>query len=373
MLRHIGVLAVLITVTALAVGVSPAAAAVDAPVLTSAAFASPVTIHWTPGGADGAADEAGGGDRHGHGGGQGHGDKGKQGATDADRAVLVQSVVRAPGACGALSGDAGVIASFEDSTTSDFSDPVAAGTYCYWIVVSLGSELAASPGLTVTVASATVAAAANGSLLASVGVNPSAGVAPGDKVAPPCPGKLSVSLARSAGTHVAVMIRWKNPAASDLERVELLINRSHAPRSHLDGRVIYRGLDETFLLRLPVGQTAHLALYAVDRSGNLSTASRTLVSLARLIPMRPLSGSLIHAEPLLTWKPKKRAAYYNLQVFRQGKRVLVAWPLRASYRVPAGTLPPGTYVWFVWPAMQRTGAVARFADLIGRATFTYTR
>ena len=65
---------------------------------------------------------------------------------------------------------------------------------------------------------------------------------------------------------------------------------------------------------------------------------------------------MLHTVPLLSWKAKKGSAYYNLQLYRKGKRVLVVWPSHASYRIPAGTLEPGTYVWYVWPA---SGAGAR--------------
>ena len=127
------------------------------------------------------------------------------------------------------------------------------------------------------------------------------------------------------------------------------------------------------MLALNAGQTAHLALYAIDKSGNMSAASRRLISLAALIPMRPLTGSAVHAAPLLKWEPRKGAAYYNIQIFHLGKRVLVAWPQRPSYRFPAEKLAPGTYVWFVWPALARTHASPRFDGLIGRATFTYVK
>jgi hypothetical protein len=73
----------------------------------------------------------------------------------------------------------------------------------------------------------------------------------------------------------------------------------------------------------------------------------------------------------LRWEPRSGVAYYNLQVFQRGKRVLVAWPRQASYRFPVGKLQPGTYVWFVWPALGGNHSTPRFGDLIGRATFAY--
>jgi hypothetical protein len=134
---------------------------------------------------------------------------------------------------------------------------------------------------------------------------------------------------------------------------------------------VYRGLDTSVVLTLRAGQTRYLALFASDSAGNVSAAARRLISLASLVPLRPLSGSSVSAAPLLTWKPTKGASYYNVQLFRNGRRVLVGWPSQPSYRIPAGTLLPGTYVWYVWPALEATRAT-RFAAMIGRATFVYS-
>ena len=60
-----------------------------------------------------------------------------------------------------------------------------------------------------------------------------------------------------------------------------------------------------------------------------------------------------------------------MQLFHNGKRVLVDWPTRASYRIPSAKLEPGVYVWFVWPAVRHLGAAPTFGPLIGRATFVY--
>jgi hypothetical protein len=87
--------------------------------------------------------------------------------------------------------------------------------------------------------------------------------------------------------------------------------------------------------------------------------------------LRPLSGSVLHTVPVLTWKAKQGSAYYNLQLYRNGKRILTVWPSHASYRVPAGLLTTGNYVWYVWPALRSGGATPTFASLIGRATFAY--
>ena len=41
--------------------------------------------------------------------------------------------------------------------------------------------------------------------------------------------------------------------------------------------------------------------------------------------------------------------------------------------IPPGRLKEGTYVWFVWPAVQHKGGSPSFGKLIGRATFTYKK
>ena len=98
------------------------------------------------------------------------------------------------------------------------------------------------------------------------------------------------------------------------------------------------------------------------------------MTLASLIPLRPLTGSVVRmSSRMLTWKATKGTTYYNVQVFHNGKRVLVGWPSKASYRIPAGKLKAGTYVWYVWPAVQHKDSSPTFGKLIGRATFTYKK
>ena len=123
------------------------------------------------------------------------------------------------------------------------------------------------------------------------------------------------------------------------------------------------------------GQVGYFAIYAYDHSGNYSRSPlRKKVSLASLISLRPLSGSPVSVStPVLTWKATKGSTYYNVQVFHNGKHVVVGWPSKASYRIPPGMLKSGTYVWYVWPAVQHANSSPTFGKLIGRATFTYTK
>jgi len=182
---------------------------------------------------------------------------------------------------------------------------------------------------------------------------------------------LTRARSKSAAANVTLTLRWVNPAATDLASVLVVLNLNHAPKRPADGTKVYRGLGSSAKLTLRAGQTGYLALYAFAKSGLVSLPARTKVSLASLIPLRPLTGSVLNTVPLLTWKAKAGTAYYNLQLYHNGKRVLVVWPAQASYRIPAGTLTSGTYVWYVWPALKNGGATPTFASLIGRATFVY--
>ena len=77
---------------------------------------------------------------------------------------------------------------------------------------------------------------------------------------------------------------------------------------------------------------------------------------------------------MLTWKASKGASYYNLQLYVNGKKALVAWPSNAHYKVPAGKVKTaGTYVWYVWPAVVKKDNSLQFGQLIGRATFNYKK
>jgi hypothetical protein len=71
--------------------------------------------------------------------------------------------------------------------------------------------------------------------------------------------------------------------------------------------------------------------------------------------LRPrLGAKLTSTRPLLRWKARKEAKFYNVQIFRlSGKRlvkVVSVFPRTNHVRVPRGRLIPGAiHVWRVWP------------------------
>jgi hypothetical protein len=198
-----------------------------------------------------------------------------------------------------------------------------------------------------------------------------------DRTAPLAPTKLTFTRtkAKAPSTTIAVTLRWAKPTAADLARIVVVMNLKHAPKSPSDGKAVYKGLGTSAKVKLQAGQNGWFALYSYDHSDNVSAKpARIVVRLASLIPLRPLNGSIVHtARPLLAWKPFKGTKYYNVQLFVNGKRILVGWPTKASFKIPAGKLQPGTYVWYVWPALRGRKGAATFGKLIGRATFRYQK
>ena len=74
--------------------------------------------------------------------------------------------------------------------------------------------------------------------------------------------------------------------------------------------------------------------------------------------LRPrLGAKLASTRPVLRWKARKQAKFYNVQVFRvSGKRlvkVVSVFPRTNHVRVPRGRLIPGAiHVWRVWPMVD---------------------
>jgi hypothetical protein len=71
-----------------------------------------------------------------------------------------------------------------------------------------------------------------------------------------------------------------------------------------------------------------------------------------------------------------KATYYNVQLFRNGQKILTVWPTEPSFLLHrnwrfdgrAYRLTPGTYRWYVWPGFGLRSA-NRYGKLLGSRTF----
>jgi len=88
----------------------------------------------------------------------------------------------------------------------------------------------------------------------------------------------------------------------------------------------------------------------------------------------------VRTPPLLRWKAVKGVTFYNVQLYRDGKKVLSTWPRKAalqlarswSYGGKRQRLLPGTYRWYVWGA-KGTRARPTYGRALGTSTFVVRR
>jgi hypothetical protein len=176
------------------------------------------------------------------------------------------------------------------------------------------------------------------------------------------PAGRTVRTTRRTGT----VVRW---AASALDVVDGAVSVACSPRSGS---------------RLRVG-TTRIRCAATDQAGN--QGSRTFA--VRVVLTRnatragallaPAPGARLKAPPLLRWRPVPRARFYNVQVYRAGRKVLTAWPAQSRFSMRATwthrgrtvRLTRGVYTWYVWPSFRTNGRSA-FGSLLGQSSFRIT-
>jgi hypothetical protein len=127
------------------------------------------------------------------------------------------------------------------------------------------------------------------------------------------------------------------------------------------------------------------AVRAIDPAGNVDatpavyrwTVGRRITrTVATSALLAPASGARVTRPPLLRWRAVSRATYYNVQLYRAGRKVLTSWPARPSLQLRVrwkfngrlDGLKPGTYRWYVWPGYG-PAAQRRYGRLLGTSTF----
>ena len=196
-----------------------------------------------------------------------------------------------------------------------------------------------------------------------------------DNVPPAAPKKLRLIRQRSAQAlpFELVSARWTNPRNPDFLRVVLVRNTKRPPRTRVDGKIVYGSNGTAARVRIEAGRTTYLALFALDRAGNVSKPVRTQVVLPSLSLLVPRDGSQYPAgsKVALSWPAVDGADYYNVQIYLRGKKIASVWPTKPRLSYDTTGLAPGVYVWYVWPASEVNGK-AVFGDPIGRSTFEVT-
>ncbi|HEY6760595.1 MAG TPA: hypothetical protein VI318_13945 [Baekduia sp.] len=123
-----------------------------------------------------------------------------------------------------------------------------------------------------------------------------------------------------------------------------------------------------------------------DAAGNATSAAvsattpAALTSAASSSTSKGKSKSKTTNNRVLRWKAQPRAAYYNIQLYRNGKKLLSAWPtknhytLHETWRYAGRThhLTAGRYRWYVWPGYGRR-TERRYGRLLDKGAVSITK
>jgi hypothetical protein len=187
-----------------------------------------------------------------------------------------------------------------------------------------------------------------------------------DATPPPAPD------ARAIPGDRLIRVEWSPPVGAEEVEVARLGPGAAA--------LLYRGAGEDFVERgLKNGVAHRYRVTAIDRAGNRSSSKDVAGTPTSSPLLAPVQGGRLRRPPLLVWKRVNWASYYNVQLFRGGRKLLSRWPrtnrlqLRRTWRFEGRKqrLRPGRYVWHVWPGYGKRAA-RNYGPALGKRTFFIT-
>jgi hypothetical protein len=173
----------------------------------------------------------------------------------------------------------------------------------------------------------------------------------------------------------AILLTWQAPADCD----HVVVSRSYSDGSA--EQVVYSGKGKAFEDQgLQNGIKYRYVITCVDADGNRSGGVAIVASPVRNMLRSPKDGARLKKPPKLAWAKESDADYYNVQLFRNGARIFVAWPTRTAlalkstwkYRGRTYTLKPGRYQWYVWPGFGPRKEI-NYGALLGARSFLIRR
>ena len=176
-------------------------------------------------------------------------------------------------------------------------------------------------------------------------------------------------LAAHAGNR-RVTVSW-SAAASATGHVELarVVGSQTA--------TVYSGRATTFVdAGLTNGVRYRYVIVAVEGDGRRSSEASVVAMPIATALTRPAAGALVTAPPVFGWARAAKATYYNLQLYRNGVKILSVWPTGRAFALKrswawAGkryTFGAGSYHWYVWPGYGRQ-AKRTYGALLGDSVF----
>jgi hypothetical protein len=191
-----------------------------------------------------------------------------------------------------------------------------------------------------------------------------------DATAPPAP------TVRAMPGDGKVALTWT--AAAD-SQAEVLRTSPEEPPA-----VVYQGPGGAFTdSSLTNERSYRYVVTLIDQAGNRAAGEASTVPTSSKL-LLPSEGARLgrgaEFPPLLVWKAVRRARYYNVQLFRRGKKILSAWPKEPrlqlkpkwTYRGKQYHLLPARYCWRVWPGFGKRSE-HRYGRQLGSNCFRVTR
>jgi hypothetical protein len=170
-----------------------------------------------------------------------------------------------------------------------------------------------------------------------------------------------------------VKLTWTPPADNDFDHVYIL-------RVAGDGSSaipVFAGSDNGYVDKgINNARTYRYRIVTFDKAGSESSGVSVVVTPDALL-LSPKPGARVTQRPRFAWRPVAGAVLYNVQLYRNGRKVLSAWPRSAGLRLGRTwryggrtyRLTRGQYRWYVWPAFGRVGHVQYGAPL-GQSSFS---
>jgi hypothetical protein len=163
----------------------------------------------------------------------------------------------------------------------------------------------------------------------------------------------------------------------------IVVMRSPAGARAAQTDVVFDGMGHGFTdTHLSNGKRYAYVVQAVDQAGNAASDSVAVTPDADASTkhlLSPGSKSRLSRPPMLRWRAMARASYFNVQLTRNGRKILSAWPTKARYQLRSvwtykgrrHRLVPGTYRWLLWAGYGHRSE-HRYGKLLGKRTFIVT-
>jgi hypothetical protein len=172
-------------------------------------------------------------------------------------------------------------------------------------------------------------------------------------------------------TENANLVHWKSSSPNDVAAI------SRVARGSRNELSLFSGAGVGFVdKKIQDGVEYRYSIRTYDQAGNASE-TRTVVALPKVVSLGKKIGYTPRTAgtPILSWPARHGASYYHVQLFRNGKRILAAWPLttqlalRQTWRWGGRRyrLTAAHYSWFAWAGFGARSA-ARY-KLLGHSTF----